>query len=753
MGCCLSKNDPSSKSEPSHSQIQQNVPKIAQSSGFSPKVEQINKQLESVEINPNPNPNPEDEGVKVVERVGEGKEVNAKKKEVFVIQHRKSNDKRPGGLDSDGSVSNSSYSGDPGRSESEEIGRNIMAAAASGQVVRTSSCTKEEVDAILIQCGRLSRSSSGRGNGNNGNNGNGGHGRRYSGSKRSFDFDRENEIVDDPKRNGNEEMIGVNYDDEERSRRRHSRGSNRRRTTPSRSRERDQQQQQQQRSGSRERSQSNGRRVSRSPGRRSESPMTHGNGSNISGNGRPGKLVSVPATVTSLSVEKGSNGNGGDGGNVKRVLVKRNVGSPRSQSPARAHSPVRGVNQGNVNGNGNGNGGGQQPVAASLSRNGSRKAEHSPYRRTPLNEIDINALPFHPLSNKRPVSRGKETEEDVVFKQPINSGCQSKYAETNNVKVSVQGTHRRSRSRGAEGYEITKTNYCRVNELQTPNFEQITEDKREQLVASEYDAMVTPVVVSAAETLKLPQTLMRSRSARRSRDLDISVEALLAPTPATDYNSLLLQDIQNFHQKKISNANAISNNAVSSNINASTPFTLPPCVSKACSIVEAVADLNSMTGSDDRRKSPKETNFSFNNVNKRVVESKDPFVESEVKVGDDLMEPSLHKYVTVRTKGGDLNDEESSGSNSFVGGSQQNWVSSSSWEPTSAESTDCWTSKSYSREELSPVGFQRHGMSDFVCGINEESERKCGNGGAARVRTVAGRGPISSTSKAAAASM
>ena len=29
--------------------------------------------------------------------------------------------------------------------------------------VRTSSCTKEEVDAILIQCGRLSRSSSGVG--------------------------------------------------------------------------------------------------------------------------------------------------------------------------------------------------------------------------------------------------------------------------------------------------------------------------------------------------------------------------------------------------------------------------------------------------------------------------------------------------------------------------------------------------------------------------------------------------------------
>jgi len=56
--------------------------------------------------------------------------------------------------------------------------------------VRTSSCTKEEVDAILIQCGRLSRSSSGAGRAAS-SEAAGGHRRRRSGSKRSYDFDQD----------------------------------------------------------------------------------------------------------------------------------------------------------------------------------------------------------------------------------------------------------------------------------------------------------------------------------------------------------------------------------------------------------------------------------------------------------------------------------------------------------------------------------------------------------------------------------
>jgi len=336
---------------------------------------------------------------------------------------------------------------------------------------------------------------------------------------------------------------------------------------------------------------------------------------------------------------------------------------------------------------------------------------------------------------------------------------QNKHVETHSSKAAgTQGTHRRTSSRGAEGYEVTKTNYCRVNELQSPNLEYFTEHKGELVSPTGYDALVTPVIVSGSETLKLPQTLIRTRSSRRSRDLDINVDALINPTPATDYNSLLLQDIQNFHQSKSSNTN-----------NNNTPFSLPSCVTKACSILEAVADLNSST--DDRRVSGRatseiaskgdKTNFSL----QKGADAKDPFVvESEVKVGDDLMEPSFHKYVTVRKRGGDLDGEESSGSNSFVAGTQ-NWVSSSSWEPNSADSTDCWTSKSYTQEEgFSPVGFQRHAISDFGCGIDEGSEKKFSKNtmekfnhqqqiGGAHARITSGaRGPMQAC-KAAAASM
>ncbi|OEL21728.1 hypothetical protein BAE44_0017254 [Dichanthelium oligosanthes] len=55
--------------------------------------------------------------------------------------------------------------------------------------VWTSCCTKEEVGAILIQCGRFSRSSSASGKAPSGERG-GGH-RRYAGSKRNYDFDHE----------------------------------------------------------------------------------------------------------------------------------------------------------------------------------------------------------------------------------------------------------------------------------------------------------------------------------------------------------------------------------------------------------------------------------------------------------------------------------------------------------------------------------------------------------------------------------
>lgn len=61
---------------------------------------------------------------------------------------------------------------------------------------------------------------------------------------------------------------------------------------------------------------------------------------------------------------------------------------------------------------------------------------------------------------------------------------------------------------------------------------------------------------------------------------------------------------------------------------------------------------------------------------------REPFLESELVVKDDLMEPSLHKYVTVREMRSDLEPQESAGSNSFEG---QPW--SSMWEMNSVDST------------------------------------------------------------------
>lgn len=236
------------------------------------------------------------------------------------------------------------------------------------------------------------------------------------------------------------------------------------------------------------------------------------------------------------------------------------------------------------------------------------------------------------------------------------------------------------------------------------------------------------VVGSGSEILKsTTHGVTRSRSSRLSRDLDINPEALSNAAPSS-YTALLLEDIQNFHQK-----------------NSNTPaFTLPACVSKACSILEAVADLNSSTGSnfsaaaaaafsDDKKRIPTMTDqfsklcnntgsFGAQQTGKKGVEKKDPFMQSEVVVvgdDDDLMEPSFHKYVTVRrggTLGGeDMEEQESSGSNSFVSG-QQHWTSSS-WEPNSADSTDCWTSSSRSNcreDSRSPavVPFQRFALSE-----------------------------------------
>ncbi|KAL3630379.1 hypothetical protein CASFOL_023363 [Castilleja foliolosa] len=520
-------------------------------------------------------------------------EDNIVRKDIFIIKHRKSHE-----------IERQQRSSDEGKSESEkpefDKGK-IVIPSSNGAPVRTSSCTKEEVDAILIQCGRLSRSSSAADNG----------GRKYSGSKRSYDFDGEG---------GNS---GAPDDDDaarERERRRHSQG---RRRTPSRERD-------QQRSGSRERSGSGGgRRVSRSPGRRSESPITtNSNSSAAAGNAnsRPGKMVSVPAI--------GGEGNAvvAAGGAIKRIQVKRNV-SPRARSPARARASNE--NQ-------------QQPM--SLSRNNSRKAEHSPYRRNPLSEIDTNIISQKPNAENKTVQVVSENRSNNLTTTNVNS--KNQHEQQQPIIVPEETT-----------YGIIQSNVG-IN-----------------------------VISSSGPENPKTQTLTRSRSSRLSRDLDINPETLLSSNPnnnnktSSSYTALLLEDIHNFHQK-----------------NSTTPpppaFTLPPCVTKACSILEAVADLNSSTGSN-LSSAPKRT--------KPEAKAKDPILESEVAANDDLTEPSFHKYVTVRRgtsggeDGGDMEEQESSGSNSFAG-SQQHWVSSSTWEPNSAESTDRWASSSSSSRPAARQG-------------------------------------------------
>lgn len=234
-----------------------------------------------------------------------------------------------------------------------------------------------------------------------------------------------------------------------------------------------------------------------------------------------------------------------------------------------------------------------------------------------------------------------------------------------------------------------------------------------------------------AENLK-SQPLTRSRSSRRSRDLDLNPETLLNPIPSS-YTSLLLEDIQNFHQ---------TNNNASS-------FSLPACVSKACTILEAVADLNSTTSSklsdvfSEDRKCQLPTNDNGIGIGRKMTEiiSRDPFVESEVMGSDDLMEPSFHKYVTVRRGGSDMDEQESSGSNSFVGsstGNNQVWgFSSSSREPNSADSTDRSTTKSREDQDYSgQLGHRRHCNSSRKGGRRRDSDHQHAGGKIAAAHSI-----------------
>nr|CAB3485206.1 unnamed protein product [Digitaria exilis] len=480
--------------------------------------------------------------------------------------------------------------------------------------VRTSSCTKEEVDAILIQCGRLSRSSSASGKAPSGEHGGGGH-RRYAGSKRSYDFDHE-------RRGGG----GGDADecDWGREGAAVSRPSPRRRT-PERKRSASHDGRTGAGSGSRS------RRVSRSPGRRVDLAPAAGSSGTAERGARqqPGKMVSVPARDKGRAPSP-----------VKAASSGKRYPSPRSNSPARAAAA------------GNENAVVHPTHGPSLSRSSSRKAEQSPYRRNPMAELDENALgnnlPHNNANNGK--LQKKSGDGAVVLPQ----------------KTAERAKDQIPSSRAAKEKEIVE--------------EAVASDTK----ASSARMNATHSVSIVAENV----TNLRpgSRSSRRSsRDFDHN---------GNSYASLLLEDIQNYHQQSTS----------AGTTTAAPTFALPACVSKACSILEAVADLNS-TSSENKSFELERSVNDKESVNGRYA-GKGPgntvVVESEVVVKDDLMEPSMHKYVSVRDiRGvGENEPQESAGSNSFAGNA---WTCS--WEPNSVDSTDRTrsASQSYKGDEVEQV--------------------------------------------------
>ncbi|KAI3781230.1 hypothetical protein L2E82_11239 [Cichorium intybus] len=226
------------------------------------------------------------------------------KKEIFVIKHRISHEIDRHEDEDDPSVLNPSSTAGDGQSR-----------YSGGSRTRTSSCSKEEVDAILIQCGRLSRSNSAGSQNPN-------RRRRHSRSKRSFDFDLDtlkNEDGDDEKTE-NDEALDHHH---------HRHREEVRVSSPSRMRYH--------RSWSKERGTGSRRRISISPSRRSESPFRSSNNVMASGGSinRPVKMVPVPATDKSNNVS----GEQPATNTVKRIHVKRNVSPARTNLQVYTDSP------------------------------------------------------------------------------------------------------------------------------------------------------------------------------------------------------------------------------------------------------------------------------------------------------------------------------------------------------------------------------------------------------------------------------
>ncbi|KAL8125335.1 uncharacterized protein At1g65710-like [Apium graveolens] len=525
--------------------------------------------------------------------------------------------------------------------------------------VRTSSCTKEEVDAILIQCGRLSNSSSSiQGS------------RKFSGSKRSFEFDNEDGDQDQ----GNVSIV-VDGDAEETTsdrirghRQRHRDGS----SSP-RGRRR--------RTLSRERCGGNGsgeRRMSRSPGRRSESPTTcH---KLLSGNvDKPGKLVSVPATVSCNKSRNGSHGGvvgtpSADA--IKKVQVKRTVSSPRAQSPARtivmAHSNEVHRTVASTRA--------QSPARTTVmvTLNKSQRTVASPRAQSPAwtnvkafpNEVQRTAASPRAKSPARTNVKVASIESQWTAASPsVRSPARTNAKATSNE---VQRTAALPRAQSQ-----TKTNATAFsNEIQN-SFSGRYSRKNDQSPyrrnpLCEIDTGITMHKHSSSKVINQAAMIQKScaveqgiedkgstNRSRKEQQKQLSEEAkelngnvlinsqsltrsgLPKPSPGltnsetslkSSYATLLLEDIQNFHQKTAPAA----------------AYSVPACVTKARSIVDAVADLNSSTKAHaiakERTRNPKAQKCKKNEKSSSVGAN---VVESKVAVSNDLMEPINETFTSM----------------------------------------------------------------------------------------------------------
>uniref|UniRef100_A0A0D3F814 Uncharacterized protein n=1 Tax=Oryza barthii TaxID=65489 RepID=A0A0D3F814_9ORYZ len=258
---------------------------------------------------------------------------------------------------------------------------------------------------------------------------------------------------------------------------------------------------------------------------------------------------------------------------------------------------------------GNENAGGGQMTAAqtpSLSRSS------SPYRRSPMVEIDENSL-----RNNNGANRHKKISENAL---------------------AIAAAPQKATARSKEKPKVVEETV---------------------LVAAAPPASKTTATRTASATAESLNTKARSR--RASRDFDQNTNS---------YATQLLEDIQSYHQQQ--NTTSVAATA------ATLPsFSLPACVSKACSILDAVADLNS-SSSDSHSCEPDRSANDRGSVNAPLGGGM-----------DDLAEPGVHKrHATaprgdIRGGGGETEPQESAGSNSVSGNP---WTPS--WEPNSVESTD-----------------------------------------------------------------